>query len=245
MSLFMRGQGSCTDLHGGKVPVWMRWHPDRVDRWRRSWAIGSASRSRIVLAATPAKSNTRIADGVALHLVDGHLSSMALNELDEATALARRDLHISDFAEALKEGSQLILGDVAREATNENSGVVGIGELVHGLLLVGIAIHWRLLAHLRISHLIAWLHHASHHAHATTTTAAAATHVIRATFILRGCSRDAHGSVATVDTLHLVQSTLLVIFAREANKAITARLASEWISHDFGRLAGRESALEE
>ena len=56
---------------------------------------------------------------------------MAVDELDEAAALARGDFDVGDLPKALEEASELILGDVAREATDENSGVVGIRELVH------------------------------------------------------------------------------------------------------------------
>ena len=55
---------------------------------------------------------------------------------------------------------------------------------------------------------------------------------------------DAHGAVAAVDTLHLNQSTLLVVLIREANKAVAARLARHGIGHDLGRLARGETGLE-
>jgi hypothetical protein len=45
--------------------------------------------------------------------------------------------------------------------------------------------------------------------------------------------------------LHLHQSTLLILFIAEADETITARLASLLIGHDLGRLARRESSLEE
>ena len=60
-----------------------------------------------------------------------------------------------------------------------------------------------------------------------------------------GSSRgDSHGSVATVDTLHLDEGALLVVLIREANKAVTAALARHSIRHDLSRLARRESGLE-
>lgn len=56
---------------------------------------------------------------------------MTVDELDESAALARRNLDVSDLAKALEERSEFIFGDIARQATNKNSGIVGIGELVH------------------------------------------------------------------------------------------------------------------
>jgi hypothetical protein len=56
---------------------------------------------------------------------------VAVHELNETAALARGNLDVCDLAEALEEGTQLVLSDVAREATNEDGGVVGVGELVH------------------------------------------------------------------------------------------------------------------
>lgn len=96
----------------------------------RSGTVGS-THARVVLRATPAEANARVADGVALHLVDGHLSSMTMHKLDEAATLARGDLDVGNLAESLEERAQLIFGDIARKATNEDGGVVGIRELVH------------------------------------------------------------------------------------------------------------------
>ena len=87
--------------------------------------------ARVVLRAAPAEANTRVANGIALHLIDGHLRGMTVDELDKATALARGDLDIGDLAKALEERAQLILSDIAREATDEDSGVVRVSELVH------------------------------------------------------------------------------------------------------------------
>ena len=86
---------------------------------------------RVVLGPAPAKPDTRVANGVTLHLVDRHLRRMPVHELDEATALARGNLDIGDLTEALEEGSELVLGHIARETADEHSRVVGIGELVH------------------------------------------------------------------------------------------------------------------
>lgn len=38
---------------------------------------------------------------------------------------------------------------------------------------------------------------------------------------------------------------MLVLFIAEADKAVSTRLASLLVGHDLGRLAGRESSLEE
>jgi len=122
-------------LQRGEVAVGMRWRHShgRVDGRRGSWTVWSSSRTRVVLATTPGETDARVANRIALHLVDGHLSSMTLDELDEATALARRDLDVSDLAETLEERSKLILSDIAREATDEDCGVVGISKLIHRL----------------------------------------------------------------------------------------------------------------
>jgi hypothetical protein len=56
---------------------------------------------------------------------------MAVDKLNETAALARRNLDVGDLAKALEEGTQLILGNVAGQTTNEDRGVVGVGELVH------------------------------------------------------------------------------------------------------------------
>jgi len=58
---------------------------------------------------------------------------MAMHELDEAAALARRDLDVGDLAEALEEGAELVLSHVARETADEDGRVVGVRELVYGL----------------------------------------------------------------------------------------------------------------
>lgn len=90
-----------------------RWHPHRWINWRgRCWAIRSTSWSRVVLASAPAEANARVANGIALHLVDGHLSSMALNELNKTAALSRWNLDVSDLAEALEERAELVLSDI-------------------------------------------------------------------------------------------------------------------------------------
>ena len=114
------------------VRVVLRRHAHgRVDgRWRGG-AVRGAGWARVVLRAAPAEAHARVADRVALHLVDGHLSSsMALNELDKATSLAWRNLDVSNLAEALEEGAELVFGNVAGKAADEDSGVVGVGELV-------------------------------------------------------------------------------------------------------------------
>lgn len=68
---------------------------------------------------------------------------MSLDELDETTALSWWDLDVGDFPEALEEGAQLILGYVSRETSNEDSGVVGVSKLVHGLRCPVVTQRWR------------------------------------------------------------------------------------------------------
>lgn len=110
----------------------MRGHATHVVRRRGSRAI-RRSNARIVLRTAPREANTRVTDGVTLHLIDRHLGGMAMDELDKAATLAGGDLDVGDVAEALEERAKLILGDIAGKATDEHSRVVGVGELVHGL----------------------------------------------------------------------------------------------------------------
>jgi hypothetical protein len=98
----------------------------------RSGTVRGAD-ARVVLAAAPREANARVADRVSLHLVDGHLGRVAVNELNETAALARGDLDVGDLAESLEERTELILRDIAGQATDEDRGVVRVSELVHGL----------------------------------------------------------------------------------------------------------------
>ena len=235
-----------TNLHRSVAAVLVRRRHTthrRIDRWRRGGAVRSAGRARVVLAASPAQAYSRISDGIALHLVDGHLGSVALDELDETAALARWNLDIGDLTKSLEERAQFILSDVAREASHEDSGIVGICELIHWL---------RLLLLLLLLTTVEWLHGWLSHrwiAHGTAATATRHTHIHaathRSTFVLGSRSRNAHRSIAAVDALHLTKSTLLVALVGEADKAVAARHAGERIGHDLGRLAGWETALEE
>lgn len=154
---------------------------------------------------------------------------MALDKLDEATALARRDLDVGDLAESLEERAELILGDVARQAADEDGGVVGVSELVHRLR--GAVEAHRGPAHRGV--------HAGGAGH---------THVGRAdagTLVLGGGGRNTHGAVAAVNTLHLRESALLVVLIGEADEAVAAGHAADGVGHDLGGLAGGEAALEE
>lgn len=56
---------------------------------------------------------------------------------------------------------------------------------------------------------------------------------------------NSHGSVPTVDTLHFKQRALLILLVGEADKSVASRLSGLLIRHNLGRLAGRESSLEE
>jgi hypothetical protein len=133
--------------------------------WRRGRSVRSSD-SRVVLASAPAETNAGVTNGVALHLVDGHLSSVAVDKLNETAALSRRDLDVCYFAKTLEERAELILGDITREATNEDSGVVGVSELVHLGAWVIIAVAAEALLHTAVPHL--GLGHATtHHGVAT------------------------------------------------------------------------------
>lgn len=83
-----------------------------VVRRRRSRTIRS-THTRVVLRSTPAKTHAGVANGVALHLIDGHLGGVAVDELDEAAALAGRNLDVRNLAKSLEERSQFVLGNVA------------------------------------------------------------------------------------------------------------------------------------
>lgn len=69
---------------------------------RRSRTVRGAD-ARVVLRTTPRKTDTRVANGVALHLVDGHLGSMTMDELNKTAAFAGGDLDIRNVAKALEE----------------------------------------------------------------------------------------------------------------------------------------------
>lgn len=222
-------------LHGGKPAILVgrgHAHGGVHGRRRGSRAVGAAGGAGVVLGAAPAQAHAGVTDGVALHLVDGHLGGVALHELDETTALSGGDLDVGDFSEALEERAELILGNVAGQTTDENSGVVGVGELVHGL---GSTVErHRRATHGRV--------HASGtgHTHGSTTVA-----TNTGTLVLGGSGGDTHGAVATVDTLHLGESTLLVVLVGEANEAVAAGHAADGVGHDLSRLARGEAALEE
>jgi hypothetical protein len=100
--------------------------------WGRRGAVRRAD-AGVVLRPAPREADAGVADGITLHLVDRHLSGVPMHELNKATALSRGNLDVGDFSESLEEGAELILGHVATQATHEDSGVVGIRELVHGL----------------------------------------------------------------------------------------------------------------
>lgn len=100
---------------------------------RRSRTVRS-THARVVLRAAPRKADARVPNRISLHLVDRHLSGVAVDELDKAAALSGGDLDVCYLAETLEEGTQLVLGHVARQAADEDGSVVRVGELVHGSL---------------------------------------------------------------------------------------------------------------
>jgi hypothetical protein len=229
-----------TELVRTTVWAWTMVRKAHVMRRRGSRTVRGAN-ARVVLGAAPAEANARVADGVALHLVDGHLGGVAVDELHETAALARGNLHIGDFAKALEEGSELVLGHVARKATHKDGGVVGVGELVHLRRRVEAAVReaLHLAPHLLLGHATA-----SHHGAIAAVGASVATEALVAAVLGRG-SGDSHGTVAAVDTLHLDESALLIVLVRETDETVAAALAGHGIRHDLSRLAGGEAGLEE
>jgi hypothetical protein len=71
---------------------------------------------------------------------------MTLYELDEAATLSRWDLHVGNLTKALEERTKFIFGDVSRETSDEDGGVVRVSELVHGLRGT-IVTEWRRSTH--------------------------------------------------------------------------------------------------
>jgi len=201
----------------------------------RGRTVGSTY-ARVVLRSAPAQADTRVANGVTLHLVDGHLGGVTVDELDETATLARRDLDIRDLTETLEEGPQLVLGDVAGETTDEDGGVVGVSELVH----LGSGIEATVEALGSVPHLLLGHNTAAHHGAVVLAVAKA----VVAT-VLGGGGRDAHGSVAAVDTLHLDKSPLLIVLVGEADESVATALTGHGIRHDLGGLARGETGLEQ
>jgi hypothetical protein len=165
---------------------------------------------------------------------------MTVDELNKATALARRDLDVCYLAKTLEEGSKLVLGDITGKATHEDSRVVRIRELVHLSGWVETAGIWETSGHLT-PHLL--LRHAATHHWAATIVVAMSKSMVTA--VLRGGRGDAHGAVAAVDTLHLDEGALLVILIGKANEPVATALTGHGIGHDLSRLAGRETRLEQ
>lgn len=104
----------------------------KIVRRGRGRAIRSAY-TRVVLRTAPREADARITDRVTLHLINCHLRGVAMDELDKTAALSRRDLDVGDFTKALEERAKLVFSDVAGETTDEDGGVVRVGELIHGL----------------------------------------------------------------------------------------------------------------
>jgi len=217
----------------------------KVVRRGRGRTVGGTN-TRVVLAAAPAQTDAGVSNRVSLHLVDGHLGSVAVDKLNETAALARRDLDVGDLAKALEEATELVLGDVAREAADENGGVVGVGELVHLLArrVVGGAISTAVLSRRGnpVESLLVRRQAGSHHLVAVVLLLVRAAVV---TSVLGGGRGDAHGAVATVDSLHLNESSLLILLIGETDEAVATRLSRHGIRHDLSRLARGEPRLEE
>lgn len=162
---------------------------------------------------------------------------MTLYELHETATLPGWNFDIGDLAEPLEERTKLILGDIAREPANKNSGVIRVGELVHRLLLAIVADRW-------VSHIVDTTHTWVRPNGSASRHAAHATRWSSASLVLWRCSGDAHRSIAAVYTLHLLKCALLVTFVRKADKAIAARHSTNWVCHDFRGFAGGKAVLE-
>ena len=204
-------------------------------RWWWCRSVWCARRSRVILGATPRQANARVADWVALHLVDGHLGGMTLHKLHETTAFSRGDLDVGDLAEALEEGSQLVLRHVSGQTADEDRCVIWVRELVHRL---GSTVVTKRRGSTHRVH--AGGHPTSHSSRHGHTSWSATTGLV-----LRSSRGDSHGSVSAVDTLHLGEGSLLITLIGKTNKAISTRHARDGIGHDLGRFARRESGLEE
>ena len=165
------------------------------------------------MRAAPRETDTGVTNRVALHLVDCHLGGVTLDELDEAAALSGRDLDVGNLTKTLEERAKLILSNIAGQASNEDGCVVRVGELVHWLGST-IVTQWRRSTHAihaRCGH--AGSHGTRHwHTSGSTTTR----------LVLRSSSRDSHGAIAAVNTLHLSKGSLLITLIGEANKTITS-----------------------
>ena len=204
--------------------------------WRWCRTVRGAGWTRVVLGPTPAKTDARVTDGVALHLVDSHLGSVALNELNEAATLAWGNLDVCNLAKALEEGAELVLGDVAGQTADEDGSVVRVSKLVHRLGSTVVTTHGR-SAHRVHAHTgaAAALGHAAHSAGTSGTTA-----------LVLGCGGgNTHGAVAAVDALHLSEGLLLVLLASEPDKTVAARHTTDRVGHDLGGLGGLVLVLEE
>lgn len=213
-------------------------------RWGRGRAVRGAD-ARVVLRAAPRETDAGVADRVALHLIDRHLRGVTVDELNKAAALSRRDLDVGDLSESLEERPELILGDVATKATDEDGRVVGIRELVHGLhgrvgsRLLVVEAHGSTPTHMAGS---SGASNLGNHLTGSGSMARAAVLVVRTG--LGSCSRNAHGTVATENALHLHEGALLILLVGEANEAVATRLSGHSVGHNLSRLARREATLE-
>lgn len=163
---------------------------------------------------------------------------MALNELNETTALSWWDLDVGDLPKALEERAKLVLGDVARKAADKNSGVVWVSELIHWLRSTIVAHWWS-------AHGVHARSHVSSHSDTWHATAHSTSWATSDGLVLRSCGGDTHWTVATVNTLHLGECTLLVALVGETNESIATGHAGDWVGHNLGGLAGWEARLEE
>ena len=162
---------------------------------------------------------------------------MTLNKLHETASLSRWDLDVGNLTEALEEGAKFVLGNVARKATDENSGVIWVRELVHRL--------WgTVVSHRRVTHVVLVAAHGPRTSSPRHASAHSSSWCASTSLVLWCGSRNAHWSIATVDALHLLQCALLVTLVGKANKTVTTGHSTDRIGHNLGRFAGREAVLE-
>jgi hypothetical protein len=87
------------------------------------------------LTTSPAEPNATTSNSKSVHVLDGPLRISLVLELDEATMLARRHLHIMDLAKRHEERPERLLADERGQPAHEDSGVVVV--LRRELLAIG------------------------------------------------------------------------------------------------------------
>lgn len=150
---------------------------------------------------------------------------MPLHKLDKATPFPRRNLDVCDLSKPLEKRAEFVLSDIPREPPNEYSCIVRVSKLIHRLRST-------IISDRRSTHRI----HSNRARHTSRSTAC---------LIFGGRSGYAHRSVATINTLHLCQSSLLIHFVRKTNETVPSRHSAHRISHNLSGLARGKSRLKE